>query len=123
MRWRGVLSILLLVLAWLALDDITTDNATTFVLEYSILVVCGVWFTGVAVWLLARRRPALGIHVVAVALALRLLVAAAPECAGNARERPGPGPARLVPGTRRLARRAALGRATRPASRPTLAGC
>ena len=28
MRWRGVVSILLLVLAWLALDDITTDNAT-----------------------------------------------------------------------------------------------
>jgi len=61
MRWRGVVSILLLALAWAALDDITTDNATgAFVPEYSILVVCGMWFTGVAVWLLFRRRLVLG---------------------------------------------------------------
>jgi peptidoglycan/LPS O-acetylase OafA/YrhL len=72
MRWRGVLSLLLLVLAWLALDDITTDNATgAFVPEYTMLVVCGIWFAGVAVWLLVRRRTLLGIgSVLAVALAV-----------------------------------------------------
>lgn len=71
MRWRGVVSILLLVLAWLALDDITTDNATTFEFEYTMLVWCGVWFTSVAIWLLVRRRPVLGIaSLVAVALAV-----------------------------------------------------
>lgn len=72
MRWRGVLSLLLLVLAWLALDDITTDNATgRFVPEYSMLVVCGCWFASVAAWLLVRRRPLLGIgSLLAVALAV-----------------------------------------------------
>ena len=72
MRWRGMLSLVLLVLAWLALDDITTDNATgRFVPEYSMLVVCGLWFTGVAAWLLIRRRVLLGIgSLVAVALAV-----------------------------------------------------
>jgi peptidoglycan/LPS O-acetylase OafA/YrhL len=72
MRWRGVLSLLLLALAWLALDDITTDNATgAFVPEYSLLVVCGVWFAGMAAWLLVRRRPLLAIaSLLAVALAV-----------------------------------------------------
>jgi hypothetical protein len=62
----------LLVLVWLALDDITTDNATgAFIPEYSILVVCGIWFAGVAAWLLIHRRPLLGMtSLVAVALAV-----------------------------------------------------
>jgi hypothetical protein len=67
----GIASILLLVLAWAALDDITTDNATEFVPEYSILAVCGIWFTAVAVWLLVRRRALTGIiSLIAVALAV-----------------------------------------------------
>jgi hypothetical protein len=72
MRWRGVLSLLLLGLAWLALDDITTDNATgAFVPEYSILVVCGAWFTTVAAWLLVRRKPLLAVaSLAAIALAV-----------------------------------------------------
>ncbi len=72
MRWRGVLSLLVLVLAWLALDDITTDNSTgRFVPEYSVLVASGVWFSGVAIWLLMRRRPILAIaSLLAVALAV-----------------------------------------------------
>jgi hypothetical protein len=71
MRWRGVLSILILVLAWLALDDITTDNASAFIPEYSMLVMCGIWFVGVAAWLLVRRRLLLGItSLLAVALAI-----------------------------------------------------
>jgi hypothetical protein len=74
MRWRGVLSIALLVLAWLALDDITTDNATGgFIPEYSILVVGGIWFAAVAVWLLVGRRPLPGIASI---LALGLAVVA-----------------------------------------------
>jgi len=72
MRWRGVLSLLLLVLAWLALDDITTDNATgRFIPEYSMLVVCGIWFASVAAWLLVRRWLLLAIgSLLAVALAV-----------------------------------------------------
>ena len=72
MRWRGVLSILLLALAWLALDDITTDNAKGgFIPEYSILVMCGIWFVGVAAWLLVRRRLLPGIaSLLAVAVAI-----------------------------------------------------
>jgi hypothetical protein len=67
----GIASILLLVLAWAALDDITTDTATAFVPEYSILVVCGIWFTAVAVWLLVRRRALTGIiSLFAIALAV-----------------------------------------------------
>jgi hypothetical protein len=67
----GIASILLLMLAWAALDDITTDTATAFVPEYSILVVCGIWFTAVAVWLLVRRRALTGIiSLFAVALAV-----------------------------------------------------
>jgi hypothetical protein len=72
MRWRGVGSLLLLVLAWLALDDITTDDSTgRFLPEYSLLVICGIWFTGLAGWLLARGRVLLGLgSLVAVALAV-----------------------------------------------------
>jgi len=74
MRFAGVISIIVLLLAWLALDDITTDNATgpqAFSFEYWILVICGVWFAGVAVWFLARGRLVLGIlSLLAVALAV-----------------------------------------------------
>ena len=63
---------LVLVLAWLALDDITTDNATGgFIPEYYVLVVCGIWFAGVAVWLLLCGRSLLGsASLLAVALAV-----------------------------------------------------
>ena len=61
MRWVGIVSILLVVVAWLALDDITTNNATTFIVEYSLLVICGAWFAAVAIWLLARRWVMAGI--------------------------------------------------------------
>jgi hypothetical protein len=74
MRRIGVVSILLLVLAWLALDDITTDNATgpdAFKVEYSCLVICGVWFASIAIWLLAHRRAHTSIiSIAAVALAV-----------------------------------------------------
>jgi hypothetical protein len=72
MRVMGILSFPLLVLAWLALDDITTDDAAgAFIPEYSMLVLCGIWFTGVAIWLLIRGRLMIGIaSLLAVALAV-----------------------------------------------------
>ena len=70
MRGQGIVSLVLLVLAWLAIDDITTDNATGgFVPEYSMLVLCGLWFAALAVWLLLRQRVRLaGTSAAAVAL-------------------------------------------------------
>jgi hypothetical protein len=71
MRLAGGISIIALLCAWLALDDITTDNATEFNVEYSLLLICGVWFAGVSVWLLVRGRLVLGIvSLLAVALAV-----------------------------------------------------
>jgi hypothetical protein len=42
-RTDGVVTLALLVLAFLAFDDITTDNATSFTLEYAFLTACAVW--------------------------------------------------------------------------------
>jgi peptidoglycan/LPS O-acetylase OafA/YrhL len=61
MRGRGVISLLVLVMSWLALDDITTDNANGFPLEYSFLVLAGVWFTAQGAWLIGRRQMVAGI--------------------------------------------------------------
>jgi hypothetical protein len=49
-RWLGLGAVTLaaMVLASLALDDITTDNATGFQTEYTILVVCAAWLMFVA---------------------------------------------------------------------------
>ena len=68
----GIASILLLMLVWAALDDITTDSAKgQFAAEYLFLVICGVWFAAVATWLLVRRRVLAGvISLFAVALAV-----------------------------------------------------
>jgi hypothetical protein len=56
MRGRGAVSLMVLVLSWLALDDITTDTANTFALEYTILVSAGIWFLALGVSLAAQRR-------------------------------------------------------------------
>jgi hypothetical protein len=40
---EAAVTIGLVVLAWLALDDITTDNSSGFRLEYTLLAACGVW--------------------------------------------------------------------------------
>lgn len=50
-----VISLLLLVLSWLALDDITTGSEPSNGLEWAVLVVTVVWFAGLAA---ARRRRA-----------------------------------------------------------------
>ena len=69
MRGRGAVSLVVLVLSWLALDDITTDNANEVPLEYTILVSAGIWFAALGVSLIARRRFLAGASsLVAVAL-------------------------------------------------------
>ncbi len=71
MRWRGLVSLVFLVLAWLALDDITTDDSTgRFLPEYSMLAVCGIWFATVAAWLITRRALLAIASSLAVALAV-----------------------------------------------------
>ena len=60
MRAAGALSLVVLALSWLALDDITTDNATAFRAEYTILVLAGLWFAWLGVALVRRGRAAIG---------------------------------------------------------------
>ena len=59
MRTIGWTSVVVLLGTWAALDDITTDTAQSFQFEYTGLVLSGLWFAGVAVWLAARRRGVL----------------------------------------------------------------
>jgi hypothetical protein len=69
MRGRGAVSLIVLLLSWLALDDITTDSANQFPLEYTILLSAGTWFTALGVSLLAKRRSFAGVSsLVAVGL-------------------------------------------------------
>lgn len=69
MRARGAVSLVALALSWLALDDITTDNASAFPLEYGFLVVAGVWFAALGAWLAAKGHPvAGGVSLAAVAI-------------------------------------------------------
>ena len=71
MRGRGAASFIVLLLSWLALDDITTDNAGQFPLEYAILVAAGIWFAALGAWLVAKRRYLLAaFSLVAVGLGI-----------------------------------------------------
>ena len=60
MRWMGVVSLFVLLLTWAALDDITTDTAQRFSVEYTLLMLSGAWFAGIGVWLVARGQRMLG---------------------------------------------------------------
>lgn len=51
----ALVTLTVVALAFAALDDITTDNATSFPLERTALVACAAWFAVVA-WRLARER-------------------------------------------------------------------
>jgi hypothetical protein len=67
---ESAVTIALVVLAWLALDDITTDNATGFEPEYRLLAACGAWCLFLTYDLLKRGYRRLGaVSVVAVASA------------------------------------------------------
>jgi len=61
MRGRGWVSLVVLAFSWLALDDITTDNATRFPLEYTMLVLAGAWFAALGAWLVVKGRAVAGI--------------------------------------------------------------
>jgi peptidoglycan/LPS O-acetylase OafA/YrhL len=61
MRGSGAVSLIVLAFSWLALDDITTDNAARFPLEYTMLVLAGVWFSVLGAWLVAKGRAVAGI--------------------------------------------------------------
>jgi hypothetical protein len=60
------------VVAFLALDDITTDDAPTFVFERLALVGCGLWFVYITYQLGRGRRRSFAL-VSAAALALAAL--------------------------------------------------
>jgi len=68
-RAWGVLSLGVLLMTWLAGDDITTDNANQFPLEYTILVLAGLWFAVLGGRLIAKRRILAGVcSLMAVAI-------------------------------------------------------
>ena len=56
----GIITIVAVILAFAALDDITTDNATSFVVERTLLVICTMWFAHVSLRTRRRGRRALG---------------------------------------------------------------
>jgi len=56
----AVITIVIILLAFAAFDDITTDNDTSFAFEYSGLVACGAWLLHQAIRLIRDRQIALG---------------------------------------------------------------
>jgi len=65
------ITLVALLLVFAAFDDITTDNATTFRVEYTFLVGCAVWLLSVAWSLIRGGHRALGFaSLVALASAL-----------------------------------------------------
>ena len=72
-RWtiEAIGSALVLLLAFAAFDDITTDKATDFTVEYSVLAGCGLWLLVVSIRLLRRGHQILsGASLVALTAAL-----------------------------------------------------
>jgi hypothetical protein len=67
---QAAVTLVVVILAWLALDDITTDNSTGFLPEYRLLGAAGAWCLFVAYTLVRRGWRAIGAaSVVAVAAA------------------------------------------------------
>ena len=67
----AVVTMAALVLVFAAFDDITTDNATSFPLEYTFLVAAAIWLFFVAVRLMRHGHGLLGgISLVALASAV-----------------------------------------------------
>ena len=71
---KSAVTIALVVLAWLALEDITTDNSTGFTPEYTLLTACGAWCLFLAYDLLKQGYRRLGTASM-VALAAAVWVA------------------------------------------------
>lgn len=67
----GVVTIAVMLLVFAAFDDITTDNATAFPLEYRFLILSAAWLFIVSIRLLLQRQRVLGIiSLVALGAAL-----------------------------------------------------
>lgn len=61
------LTLVVMVFALLALDDITTDNSTGFRPEYTLLAFAGAWLLVFAIQLWRKGRPSLaGISLIAL---------------------------------------------------------
>ena len=68
---EAVVTIAALLLVFAAFDDITTDNATSFPLEYTILAASAVWLLFIAVRLMRHGHGLLGgISLLALASAV-----------------------------------------------------
>ena len=52
----GLVTVVLLLLAWAALDDITTGSESSLVAEYIAVVVASVWLLGLSLTGFRRRR-------------------------------------------------------------------
>jgi threonine/homoserine/homoserine lactone efflux protein len=55
LSWRGIVTAVAVILALLALDDITTDTASSFALERAMVVACGAWLAYMALRMWRRR--------------------------------------------------------------------
>jgi hypothetical protein len=65
----GVITVVALILVFLAFDDITTDNGRTFVVEYSVLLVCACWLVHVTARVLrSGRRVLAAVSILALVL-------------------------------------------------------
>jgi len=57
----GGITLAVVFLVYAAFDDITTDNATSFTMEYICLLICSGWCLVVAVRLIMKNHRILGI--------------------------------------------------------------
>jgi len=62
----GLVSLIVLLFAYGAFDDITTDNATSFRFEYGMLAACALWLGSVGLRLLRLGHRRLGIASLAI---------------------------------------------------------
>jgi len=66
----GLVTLAAVFLTFLAFDDITTDNATSFRFEYAALVACAGWAIALTVRLARRGRSMLAVACMGLLLAL-----------------------------------------------------
>ena len=66
----AALTLVAVVLAVLALDDITTDRASSFVVERVALAGCLLWFALLALRLVQQGRRVLGLSSIGVVIAI-----------------------------------------------------
>jgi hypothetical protein len=66
----GLVTLAAIALTFLAFDDITTDNATSFRFEYTALAACAAWAIVLTVRLARRGRRMLAVACMSLLLAL-----------------------------------------------------